>query len=915
MGKMKLLFKKYYLYLIIFAATPTLLMLVYALRGVYPFGQGSVLALDFNAQYIYYYEAFRDAFLENRSLLYSFSRTLGGEMVGLYAYYLASPFSFLLLIFPKKLITEAVLCLILLKVGAAGLTFAIYLKGSRKAKPAPILLFSLMYALMSYIIVQTMNPMWLDGPILLPLILLAVERLIDQGRPGFLVVTLAAMFIANFYIGYMIGLFTLLYFFYYLFVSGASLKLSEKLNKFMAFTGVSLLSLGCSAWLLLPAYYSLKMGKFGFTSPDFMPRQQLDLFDLSSKMLPLAYDSVNYQGYPFIYCGLLTLLLLVFYFTAKNISLKQKSAAAMLIGVFIVCFTVSTVDIALHGFQGPIWLNFRYSFILSFFLLTFAYDAYTGITAIGRTAMAKICLALLLFTAFIGKAGYEFIKPEKTLWLSYACLIIYTLLLFGLQQSSSRLDFNCKPIKRLTLSRYRVCEIVLIAIVSVELLLNAYAMIAGAHQEVYYSDRKSYRDYFDRLYPAVDCLELKDKGFYRTETVLRRTVNDPMALGIYGISHSSSTLNSKVIDLLYRLGFSSREHWTRYKGATMLTDSLLGIKYVISESPVNFLYEPLYSTNGITVYRNPYALPVAFAVHKNYAGLTLDSPDPFINQNALLSSMLGRPYEEFFKLLPVKEVIFENMTGTEQAGYVSYRAADPSENAHIEYILGTAGENEMYMYLYSEYPRKVNIWKEHEYLDTFFDYESTCIMPLGSHPGKESISLITTPIEGEYYLNQNMFYYLDTPLFETAVAELRHKEAEVEKISETRLRFMVEAENGDLLFTSIPFEQGWRVRINGEKVQTFSAAEALLAVELCPGRQVVELNFIPSGLILGGAVSLAAWTVFAGLLICRRRKGDMHRMLSGTAFTPGGVSFSQDRTQKPAGSTGTSGMEGRAPID
>lgn len=854
---MKPLFSKYYLYPIIFIAAPLLLLLVYALRGVYPFGQGSVLALDLNAQYIYYYEAFRDAILGNKSLLYSFSRTLGGEMIGLYAYYLASPFTFILLIFPKKLLTEAILAMILLKTGAAALTIALYLKVSRKAKPAPMFLFSLMYALMSYMIVQTMNPMWLDGPIFLPLIILAVERLIERGRFGLLVVSLAAMFMANFYIGYMVGIFTAVYFFYYLYVGGAALTKPEKVKRFWTFAGASLLAAGGSMWLLLPTYYSLKMGKFGFTSPDFMPRQQVDLFDIFSKMFPLTYDSVNYPGYPFIYCGLLTLLLLVLYFTAKQIPLRRKSGAAVLIGIFILCFTVSTIDIVLHGFQGPNWLNFRYSFILSFFLLTFAYEVYTMVKEIERAAMARVCLALLLFATFIGKLGYEYIKPERTLWSSYAGLVIYTLLLLGLKESGSRPDFSFKWKKTITVPRRRLVEAALIMVVSLELVLNASVLIAGAHEEVYYSDRPSYRDYFERLYPAVDYLKLQDKSFYRAETVLRRTVNDPMALGIYGVSHSSSTLNSKVIDFMYKLGFSSREHWTRYKGATPLTDSLLGIKYVLSESPPNKLYEPLYSENDIAVYHNPYALPVAFPVHKDYAGLLLDSPDPFVNQNALLSSMLGRPGEKFFKLLPIKEFVFENMTGTEEDGFVSYSAVNPVENAHIEYILETAGENEIYMYLYSEYPRKVNLWLEGEYLDTFFDYESTCIMPLGAHPEKESVSLITTPIEGEYYLNQNMFYYLDTPLLEAALEELRKKEAGVEKISETRLKITVEAAEGEILFTSIPFEEGWRVRINGEEAPAFSAAGALLAVELEPGRQVVELDFIPSGLIPGSAVSLA----------------------------------------------------------
>ncbi|HPJ22411.1 MAG TPA: YfhO family protein, partial [Clostridia bacterium] len=93
--------KKNYVYLLIFLIPVLILVLVYAVRKVYPFGSNSVLVLDLNAQYIYYYEAFRDAVLGDKSLLYSFGRTLGGEFVGIYAYYLASPFSLILLIFPR----------------------------------------------------------------------------------------------------------------------------------------------------------------------------------------------------------------------------------------------------------------------------------------------------------------------------------------------------------------------------------------------------------------------------------------------------------------------------------------------------------------------------------------------------------------------------------------------------------------------------------------------------------------------------------------------------------------------------------------------------------------------------------------------------------------------------------------------
>ena len=64
----------------------------YAFFNIHPFGDGSVLVLDLNGQYVYYYEEFRDAFWGDGSFIYNWSRNLSGEMFGVFAYYLASPF-------------------------------------------------------------------------------------------------------------------------------------------------------------------------------------------------------------------------------------------------------------------------------------------------------------------------------------------------------------------------------------------------------------------------------------------------------------------------------------------------------------------------------------------------------------------------------------------------------------------------------------------------------------------------------------------------------------------------------------------------------------------------------------------------------------------------------------------------------
>lgn len=62
------------------------------------------------------------------SLLYSWDIGMGVNFSALYAYYLASPVNWLLILCPKKFIIEFMTILIVLKTGLSGLSFSWYLK-------------------------------------------------------------------------------------------------------------------------------------------------------------------------------------------------------------------------------------------------------------------------------------------------------------------------------------------------------------------------------------------------------------------------------------------------------------------------------------------------------------------------------------------------------------------------------------------------------------------------------------------------------------------------------------------------------------------------------------------------------------------------------------------------------------------
>ncbi|MEG0615478.1 MAG: YfhO family protein, partial [Oscillospiraceae bacterium] len=172
-------------------------------------------------------------------------------------------------------------------------------------------IFSTLYSLMSYAVVQLMNPMWLDGLVFLPLIAYGVEKLVDEKKKLRYIIPLAIMFVANFYIGWMIGFFTLIYFLVYYFFGKKDEEYvrSETLKTFGRFAFSTIVAILCAAAILIPVYYSLKLGKLEFSSPTFDLLPKFAISDFFTKLLPESYDTVRPEGLPFVYCGVLTLFM------------------------------------------------------------------------------------------------------------------------------------------------------------------------------------------------------------------------------------------------------------------------------------------------------------------------------------------------------------------------------------------------------------------------------------------------------------------------------------------------------------------------------------------------------------------------------------------------------------------------------
>ena len=393
---------------------PVIIMaLAYGLFDVYPLGNimgtklegrtnphdGSVLVLDLNGQYVYYFEALRDAIWGDKSILYNWSRNLSGEYMGIIGYYLASPFTLIVMLLPRTMILESLLIMQLVKLGSIGVTFSYYLQKSKNLKPINATIFSTLFALCAYAVIQLMDPMWIDGLILMPLIMLGIEYLVDKKYRANYIIPLALMFFANFYIGFMLAIFSVIYFLFYCFLGTdkENSNVKETVFTFLRFGYSSLIAAMCAAIMILPVYYSLSLGKFEFTEPDYSVSLQFDSIDIISKLLPSSYDTVRNEGLPEIYCGTLAVLMLpLFYFNSK-IKSKHKIGYSLILAVMFFSMYVKPIDMLWHGGQVPNWLPYRYSFIMSCIILVMGAMAFEKLDGIKSNVIGGTFFGILAY--------------------------------------------------------------------------------------------------------------------------------------------------------------------------------------------------------------------------------------------------------------------------------------------------------------------------------------------------------------------------------------------------------------------------------------------------------------------------------------------------------------------------------------
>lgn len=816
----------------------TMLFVMFIMQ-ITPFGPYSLLVSDANVQDIDRITGLRNIIFEGKSYFYTWSQIQGSTP---FSFLAIDPFNIFYLLAREEHILEMVTIVTCLKVGCAGWAVAFYLKKVFKRNDLSISIFAWCYALMGFSIAYHYLLSFENAAILLPLVLYGVERLLEDKKQWVtLTILLAISFTVDYYGSYIIGIYAFLYFCYRCALQETHSSSKQMVEKFIRFLLSPILAFGIVACFLLPILLMMRNRDGLFAGNNLTMYLRYDLPALFSKLFIGSYDTMRPGGLPFIYTGIITLIVIGFLFSSYAISYKEKVLSFSLLGFMILSLTLNPLYVGWHGFKPPVCFEGRFSYLISLTMVFLGYKGYCLINTVTTQQIHRIFLVLATAFLVLNRKEYTFLKDES---------LLYTLLFLGAYYSVFMI------IKKGNYPRVKL-QILLGVLVAMELSCNAHVTIKNMDKLLKYPLEKDYVDSTQTLKEITQEIQEKDKAFYRIEFVKKRGCNDGFGMGFPSISHFNSIYDYKVKEVIGQLGMATGHNWIRYEGSTPILDTLLNIKYVVSPKENYFGYQPIANKEENYIMENPYALSVGFMIkeelNEETKGIT-----PLMLQEQVLNKMIGDTAQHYFLDLPVEK---KEMTNNNRADKLSgkdeiYYVKDRYKKASLDYQVQTKTQGPCFMTIYAQEFHAFNVYVNDQLVQELTQSGQESIY-LGNYKEKEVLSIKIEQKEELFAMQGITFSQLDEANVTQAMKILGENSLVITEHGETQLKGHVKVEQDrPYLFTAIPYDKGWQVYVDGEEVATQRILQAFLGIKLEPGEHEILLKYCPVGWRLGVGISI-----------------------------------------------------------
>ena len=880
---------------IAFALSIVIFLIILFNNNIFGSGKYTILRGDLFSQYTAFIREFLDSFKGNNSYYYSFSNYFGTGTSLMFAYYAYNPFNLLYLIpnIDLSLCTAIIICI---KIGLSSACFTLFLQYIDKKRDVNNSLYiaiinlisSLCYSLSGFIIIFHYHIMWLDAFYMLPLICIFLHKFVYDNKKTGLIISYAYLFITNFYMGYIVGLFSALCFICLLVYKYGIKDYKQLLSKAISYAVLVLLSVGSCMFLLLPAALQL-INQTEEAHQSFLSLKA-NFLDIINSLFIGHLPTINNEV-PFLYCGIITILLLPLFFFNRNIKRKDKVLAIVILVLLFLSMVIKPLYMLMHAFDKPNYYGFRFAFLAIFVMV------------------------------IIGNITLKNIEGLKFWYFVPAPIFLISLYYFMIDDQKNRFSniyFN-------DYSKFNI-NIVFIAVVSVlvclllkikyktvlaclilvsllvELTINGnilFYQLGTSETEdkvnTYTTAIKEGLDQINHLEGNYD-QTVYGYDYYRIRIDNDINFNTAGQFGFNSLTSFSSSDAPKLRKLLKNLGIATGYHFMLEKGYTEVTEMLFAAKYRML----------LDYDNGqlAEVGVNNTSLPLAYMVNDELYSYN-SKGNPFDNQEYLIKCMTGKEYDIYveledevhfssrgitingkdnedsllsdsFSYNKISEINFpavfskdENYEGTSplitfyvpyKEGYVSYGYADVKDKEIIKglplFYGANQGKRNGNSVAYNDIVRGKN-----------------------NGNAKNDIFNLSLNSKDSYDFKNIVFCYLDSEKIEEIYNDLIKNKVVLNDFKTSVIKLKAnKTQNRSVVFTSIPYEKGWSGYVDGQKAEIKPCLEdTFISIDLSgldDGEHNIELRFVPPGIKSGLIISLISvvLTIFYLSNVLKRRK-------------------------------------------
>lgn len=559
---------------------------------------------DSSAQYYPLFNYLKGIMEGTNSIFYSLSKGLGGTMFGTFFYYLSSPFNLILYLIDKANILNFITILVIVKLSLCSMTMYIYMSKKFNNHSLTILLFSLLYSFTGYNLHYCLNIMWLGVVLLTPLVLLGIDKIINQKKPTTYIFFLTLSIISNYYIAYMLCIFSVLYFFYEL-LRKYDYKKDKVLIKNLTlrfFISSLLCGLMCAFFLIPCIVEMLDYGR-GVGLADIFT------FDYNIfNILAATYIGGADLFHPFgstaidLYCGIIVLPLVFLYFKNQAFPRKEKIVTFIILMLGILPCFIGLFNYIWHVFSIPFGYYYRYSFLICLFMIMIGYRSFQKLHITKTDLLSYLAVyiaysAIILFISYF-KNYYPFLD-YKWVWLTNLLLIIYLLLLFKLKDKKK-----------------------LINILTILVLFEVSCNVAICFYNEKYYPRTELLDYTE----IINQYQPTGRMIVRFDSV-ESPYNRALLYNYNSTDSFLSTINDRANHLVQTLGSNHSLKVNNYlvqNPIAYIAHSLLGVETIITKEDLN--YPIIDHIDDLYVYQNDNALSLGYIIKQSCNQLDLSFP-------------------------------------------------------------------------------------------------------------------------------------------------------------------------------------------------------------------------------------------------------------------------------------------------